>query len=100
MWVFTVPIEERNIRAVAGMPVPPKYAKNRNAMRFFKEKYGENCVKDVGYWNTDEFTSAISDAKTGEQLAAMRAMCEEQAKTIKSQAAEIASLKKQVRQTQ
>ncbi len=97
MWVFTVPIEEKNIRAVAGMPVPPKYAKNRTAMKFFKEKYGEECIKDVGYWNTDEFTATISDAKASEQITALRAMCDEQAKTIKSQAAEIASLKKQVR---
>lgn len=93
MWVFTKTIETNKFKAIAGMPVPPKYS-SVYALNSIRTKYGKDSVKQVDYSNPATFAGLVSeDGKSMiENLRRLKALSEDQAREIKQLRTENANL--------
>lgn len=82
MHVFTRDIETRNFKALAGMPVPPKY-NTPSARRSIADKYGQDIIKEITHRNLNDFRSLLSGS-SDDKVAQLSALCDEQAKKIET----------------
>ncbi len=97
MFVFAKDLETKRFKAIAGMPVPPKYT-SPHCIKLLREKYGEGVIREVtrAYIDPEQMLEIFAGSADG-QAKKLAAICASQEKAIETLKKENVRLKAQLR---
>ena len=97
MFVFGKDLETKRFKAVAGMPVPPKYSSSPH-IKSLRLKYGHDAIKEIpqAYIKPEQMLEIFS-ASANEQIKKLAELCASQEKIIDEQNKELEKLRSKKR---
>lgn len=98
MHFLTRNIETTRYKLAAGLPLPRRLD-TPHGRRFMRETYGEDCIRELDYGNPDDIYKIIptgTDDEIRESYMKLKAVVDQQAKSIRDLERDNAQLKKQV----
>lgn len=93
---FTKEFDAGRFKAVPGMMVPTKY-RNATSLKFFRGKYGDDCVKIVDERDAEGIAAMLGSNSSSEAIQALQKTNADQAKTIRDLEAKVATLEQRLR---